>query len=82
MRKPTPKKSPIDRAVKFANINISELARRLKLSPTAVRKWRKKIPAERVAAVERETGYPRCRLRPDLYPDAPKPDASGVGDGG
>lgn len=47
-----------------------ELARRLKISKHAVGKWRKRgrIPAERVLAVERETGVSRHEIRPDLYP--------------
>lgn len=43
-----------------------KLARELGLSPGAVYQWRK-VPAERVLDVERITGIPRHRLRPDLY---------------
>lgn len=62
------KTSLIDRALKHAQLSKSELARRLDISPTAVRKWRARIPAERVLDVERITGVSRCDLRPDLYP--------------
>ena len=62
------KTSLIDRALKHARLSKSELARRLEISPTAVRKWRARIPAERVLDVERITGVSRCDLRPDLYP--------------
>lgn len=44
----------------------SALAEHLGLSRGAISLW-KKIPAERVRAVERITGVPRAELRPDLY---------------
>lgn len=37
------------------------------ITPQAVAQW-KQVPAERVLKVERVTGVPRHRLRPDLYP--------------
>lgn len=43
------------------------LAKELGISHQSVQKWTK-IPAERVHEVERITGIPRSRLRPDLYP--------------
>lgn len=43
-----------------------------KITPQAVAQW-KQVPAERVLDVERVTGVPRHRLRPDLYP-APEPE--------
>jgi DNA-binding transcriptional regulator YdaS (Cro superfamily) len=47
------------------------LARLLRLTPSAINQW-KRVPAERVLAVEAATGVSRSRLRPDLYPlDAP-----------
>lgn len=39
-----------------------------KITPQAVSQW-KQVPAERVLDVERVTGVPRHRLRPDLYPE-------------
>jgi DNA-binding transcriptional regulator YdaS (Cro superfamily) len=39
----------------------------------------KKVPSRRVLAVERETGIPRTRLRPDLYPPDEKGDGSPIG---
>lgn len=51
----------------------AQLATDLGVQPPAVCKWeRNRIPAERVIDVERVTGIPRQRLRPDLYP----PEAS------
>ncbi|MGO4439613.1 transcriptional regulator [Rhizobium sp. RAF56] len=47
-----------------------ELARRLGISIQAVSQW-KKVPGERVLAVERATGVSRSSLRPDLYPQEP-----------
>ncbi|WP_458760518.1 transcriptional regulator [Afipia sp. TerB] len=37
------------------------------ITPQAISQW-KQVPAERVLGVERATGVPRHRLRPDLYP--------------
>lgn len=45
---------------------ISELARRVGVSQPSVSNWRR-VPAERVLAVEAATGVPRTKLRPDLY---------------
>ena len=49
------------------------------LTPWAVSKWRRRVPAERVLAIERltidpDTGQPRITrydLRPDIYGPAP-----------
>ena len=48
---------------------ITELARRLGIAQPSVSNWTR-VPAERVVAVERETGVPRSRLRPDLFGEA------------
>lgn len=45
---------------------VTELARRLGIAQPSVSNWIR-VPAERVVAVERETGVPRSRLRPDLF---------------
>ena len=45
---------------------LAFVARSLGISRSAVSRWQQ-VPAERVAAVERATGIPRERLRPDLY---------------
>ncbi|MBK8132622.1 MAG: helix-turn-helix domain-containing protein [Gammaproteobacteria bacterium] len=61
---------------KYFGMSDAELSRRLKITKHAVGKWRKRgrVPAERVLAVERETGISRHDLRPDLYPrDPPGP---------
>jgi len=42
------------------------LGRGLKINYQAIQSW-KRIPAERVIAIEQITGIPRKRLRPDLY---------------
>jgi len=51
------------------------LAAELGISPAAVAQW-KRIPAERVVEVERVTGIPRAKLRPDLYSPAPRKGAA------
>jgi DNA-binding transcriptional regulator YdaS (Cro superfamily) len=45
---------------------VIALSIKLGLSRAAVSGW-KRIPAERVADVERVTGIPREKLRPDLF---------------
>ena len=45
---------------------VTKLSCRLGLSRAAVSNW-PRIPSDHVVAVERETGVPRERLRPDLY---------------
>ena len=50
---------------------VGALARALGLTQPSVSTWRR-IPAERVLAVESLTGIGRGVLRPDLYPSEPK----------
>jgi TorA maturation chaperone TorD len=59
-------KSGVDRAVQAAG-GASALARALGISQPAISTW-KRIPAERVLAIESVTGISRSELRPDLYP--------------
>jgi TorA maturation chaperone TorD len=47
---------------------VTELARRIGVTQPSVSNWRR-IPAERVLAVEEVTGVARDLLRPDLYAD-------------
>lgn len=47
---------------------VSSLARALGLSQPTVSAWRR-VPSERVLAVEEATGIARGTLRPDLYPN-------------
>lgn len=63
----TKRATTIDRALNHAKITTGDLARALGVSDATARLWRKKIPAERVVQIERVTGYPRHKLRPDLY---------------
>lgn len=53
--------------------SASELARGLKLTPSAVLQW-VQVPPLRVLDVERLSGVSRHRLRPDLY--GPVPEAA------
>lgn len=47
---------------------VTELARRIGVTQPSVSNWRR-VPAERVLAVEEVTGVKRDLLRPDLYAD-------------
>lgn len=57
----------LDLAIRAAG-GIGALARGLGISQPAVSNWRR-VPAERVLAVEAFTGVSCSALRPDLYPD-------------
>ena len=54
---------------------ISALARRLNLAQPSVSRWRR-VPAERLIAIEAATGVPRELLRPDLYRRSAPPCAA------
>ena len=56
----------LERAIEAVG-GVGALARALGVSQPAVSTWRR-IPAERVLAVEAATGVSRTALRPDLYP--------------
>ena len=61
--------NPVTRAIQI--VGLYSLAKTCNVSYQAVLKWeRKRIPAERVLAVERATGgrISRYELRPDIYP--------------
>jgi DNA-binding transcriptional regulator YdaS (Cro superfamily) len=45
---------------------ITALSRALKITFQSIQMW-KKIPAERVIAIEKVVNIPREKLRPDLY---------------
>lgn len=49
---------------------LAKIAAELRITRAAVSTW-KRVPAERVAEVERITGIPRHELRPDLW-EAPR----------
>lgn len=61
--------SPVATAIEKAG-GTKAVARALKISPQAVSKWPKRLPAERVIDLERLAGgaVSRHQLRPDLYP--------------
>lgn len=58
----------LERAIEAIG-GVGALARALGVSQPAVSTWRR-IPAERVIAVETATGVARTALRPDLYPES------------
>ena len=45
---------------------LRALARQLGIAHQSIAGW-DKVPAERIVEIERVTGVPRQRLRPDLY---------------
>ena len=73
------RESGLDTAIQAAG-GVSALARRIGVSQPAIPGW-KRIPPDRVLAVEAATGIPRTLLRPDLYREAapqPRPDLDEV----
>ncbi len=72
-----PRDPIIDEAIAIAG-GPEALTRMLgiKMMP-AIYSW-KKVPARRVLAIERATGIPRTRLRPDLYPPEEKPNSGSL----
>lgn len=63
-------KDPILDEVFGALGSKSKLARELKITPQSLQNW-KRVPPYRVLVVEKATGIPRHRIRPDLYPPPP-----------
>lgn len=59
----------LDLAIEIAQ-GPAALARALGIKPPSIFGWyaRKRIPAERCAAIEAATGVPRHALRPDIFP--------------
>ena len=55
----------------------TKLARDLGISAPAVFKWIRlnRVPVERVLEIEKRYGVSRFDLRPDIYGEAPKPQA-------
>ena len=52
-------------------LRMVHLARKLGVDKGTVTRWAQKgIPAARVLEVERETGIPREKLRPDFFSEA------------
>jgi DNA-binding transcriptional regulator YdaS (Cro superfamily) len=70
-------KDPILDEVFAALGSKSKLARGLKMTPQSLQNWRR-VPPLRVLDVERETGIPRYRIRPDLYPPPPSRKGASV----
>lgn len=46
-----------------------DLARKLDVDKSTVSRWEDQIPLKRVFDIERETGIPRSKLRPDYFGD-------------
>jgi DNA-binding transcriptional regulator YdaS (Cro superfamily) len=55
--------------------SASELARKLKITPSAVLQW-DKVPPRRVMEVEKITGVSRHLLRPDIFGARPVAEAT------
>ncbi len=56
----------------------AQLAKACGVRYQAIQKWEQlgRVPAERVLEVERITGVPREKLRPDIYPNDARRRAS------
>lgn len=66
----SPQRAALDRAISILG-GVGAAAKRLKVTPQAIHKWRKKqVPSGRVLEIEAATGgqVTRQELRPDLYP--------------
>lgn len=65
--------TPLDRAIEAAGSQLA-LAKALGIRSPSISGWydRKKIPVERVIAIEKATGVSRHELRPDVFGPAPK----------
>ncbi|WP_082652277.1 YdaS family helix-turn-helix protein [Aureimonas sp. AU12] len=60
--------SPLREYRSLHGITLDVLARRAGVHKTTVLRWEdRRVPAERVADLERLTGIPRSALRPDLF---------------
>jgi TorA maturation chaperone TorD len=62
----------LDKAIEAVG-GVRALARSLGISQPAISAW-KRVPSDRVVAVETATGVPRGQLRPDLYDAVALPD--------
>jgi DNA-binding transcriptional regulator YdaS (Cro superfamily) len=61
-------RTPFQRLLEEKGLTQSALAARLGVNKSTVALWvLRRIPAERVTEIERETGIPRHELRPDLW---------------
>ncbi len=69
-RTPRHRDQGLSEAIRVAG-GIGALAKICGIAPQAVSQW-ESVPTGRVLMIERETGIPRERLRPDLY-GAPRP---------
>lgn len=65
--------TPLHKAIRAAG-SQQRLAEQLGIRSASISEWkvRGRVPAERVVAIERETGVSRHDLRPDVFGPAPK----------
>jgi DNA-binding transcriptional regulator YdaS (Cro superfamily) len=60
--------SPLTKYRMATQTTLEQLGNILGVNKTTVLRWEKRrIPAERVSEVERVTGIPRQKLRPDIF---------------
>lgn len=62
---------PLREYLKAERGRLTELAKTLRLFPSAVSQW-EGVPPKHVLEVERITGISRHELRPDIFGPAPK----------
>lgn len=71
MTNDTPGNRALAEAIEKAGGSQAALGKLIGVTQQTISNWLKsKIAAEYVLAIERETGVPRYRLRPDIYPPA------------
>jgi len=58
--------SPLLQYRRKSDTTLEALARALRVNRSTVLRWQKRVPANRLLDIERVTGIPRHRLRPDL----------------
>jgi DNA-binding transcriptional regulator YdaS (Cro superfamily) len=64
----TGQNSPLRSFREGKNLSLEQLAEQFGVHKTTVMRWEgRRVPAERVAEVERVTGLSRGHLRPDLF---------------
>jgi hypothetical protein len=60
-------RDPILESALSIRLAVKKIAKEADISTAAVSMWTR-VPKKHLEAVERVTGIPQCKLRPDLFP--------------